>query len=97
MKTQKDSICLRAFSTPRDSISLKAFSKPDRQEEKTEISIELTDAILLKEAEMAMEGDSIWPRGVIVSSNGRIRNIEAEAEIIEELIVFSEMNGMKWE
>ena len=89
--------CLKAFQK-RNSIGLKISSiKQSYEEPKESISIEMTDKMIDEEKSAIMESSGFWPNGTTVSNSGRIRNIEADSEIIEELQIWAESNGMKAE
>ena len=84
----------------RDSISLKLIgrisgsNKNKKQAPKSRITIEMTSKALEEENESVKNGKSIWPSDIEISSSGRLRNIEADPEVIEELENWAESKGM---
>lgn len=106
-KNEKETICLKSGSNEdfclkafqeRNSIGLKISSNKQEHKNKKEfISIELTDKMIDEENNSLMASTVFWPNGAIVSKSGRIRNIEADSDVIEELQSWAESNGMKAE
>ena len=62
--------------------------------QKKTLDIEMTSKALKEEKEAIVNKKSIWPIEATVNYLGRIRHIEAENDVIEDLIEWAEAKGM---